>query len=169
MQRYRRRDLRNSLASRMGLESNFREENDSSSRVDQEPSKQRVKFTNVPLDVSDYVLEDMVKEFGEPIYSNFYDSKDNRTAVFELEDASVMKKIVEKYDTTDLNGSQITVQIFEQQRKQDRHRKQRGGRKGGRGNPGSHYSSNREGRSNIKSKPATLQDLDAELEEYMNN
>lgn len=153
----------------MGLDSNSREKDDFSSNLDQEPSRQRLKFTNVPLDVSDYVLEDMVKEFGEPIYSNFYDSKDNRTAVFELEDASMMEKIVEKYDSTDLNGSPITVQIFEQQRKQDRRRKQRGGRKGGRGNSGSHYSSNKEGKSNIKSKPTTVQDLDAELEEYMNN
>ncbi|CAR29176.1 hypothetical protein ZYGR_0Z00970 [Zygosaccharomyces rouxii] len=152
--KYRRRDLRNSLASRIGIE-------DRPSSTPREPPKKRLRFTNVPLDVSDFTLEDMVKEFAEPIYCNFYDLKDSRTAVFEFEDPSVMERVVEKYNETPLNGGTVTVEIFEQERRPDRRRRtQRDNRRGnGRGSRGSHYKR--------QDRPAMEDELNAELEDYM--
>lgn len=164
VQKYRRRDLRNSLASRIGIE-------DRQSQGPQEPPKRRLRFINVPLEVSDYTLEDMVKEFAEPIYSNFYDHKDFRTAVFEFEDPSIMDKVIEKYNGSPLSGGNVTVEIFEQERRSDKRRRQRESRGGrgargareARGARGSHYKK----QEKREETPKTEEDLNAELEEYM--
>ena len=71
--------------------------------------KKRVRFTNIPLDVSDFVIEDMIKEFPQPIYSKFYDTKDSRIFIVEFGDPTVMDKVIEKYNATELNGSTITA------------------------------------------------------------
>lgn len=142
------------MASRIGIEDRL------SSRP-REPPKKRLRFLNVPLDVSDFTLEDMVKEFAEPIYYNFYDHKDFRSAVFEFEDPSVMERVVEKYNGTPLNEGTITVEIFEQERRPDRRRRNlRDSRRGvGRGSRGSHYKR--------QDRPPTEDQLNAELENYM--
>lgn len=130
------------------------------------PAKKRVKFENIPLDVSDYTLEDMVQEFGTPVYSNFYDTKESRTAVFELEDSSLLQKIVEKYNDTELNGRKLKVEIYDSNGSQGR-RQRRGDN---RGSGGSHYAvGKKKGKAKDQVKPTTVQDLNAELEEYMNS
>ncbi|CDH18098.1 probable RNA annealing protein YRA2 [Zygosaccharomyces bailii ISA1307] len=163
--KYRRRDLRNSLASRIGIE-------DRHSHNPPEPLKKRLRFVNVPLEISDYTMEDMVKEFAEPIYTNFYDHKDSRTAVFEFEDPAVMDKVVEKFDGTPLGSGNVTVEIFEQERRSDKRRRQRENRpgnhgargtRGTRGTRGSHYKR----QERHEERPTTEEDLNAELEEYM--
>lgn len=152
--------MRNSLASRIGIKDTR----------PQEPPKKRLRFVNVPLHVSDFTLEDMVKEFAEPIFSNIYDHKDSRTAVFEFENPGIMEKVVEKYNSTPLEGTPVTVEIFEQDKRLDARRRNhrdsrrganRGGRggRGSRGSRGSHYKR--------REKPATEEQLDAELENYM--
>lgn len=144
------------MASRIGIE-------DRHSSKPKSPPKKRLRFTNVPLDVSDFTLEDMVKEFAIPIYSNFYDYKDSRSAVFEFEDPSVMERVVEKYNGTPLNDVTITVEIFEQGRRGDKRRRNnnRDNRRGmGRGSRGSHYKRQED-------TPATEDQLNAELEDYM--
>lgn len=130
------------------------------------PPKKRVKFESIPLDVSDYTVEDMVQEFGKPIYTNFYDTKESRTAVFEFEDSSVLEEIVKKFNGSELNGGQIKVEVFEFSGGQDKRRKRRENR----GSGGSHYGVGKQrGKPREKPKPATVQDLNAELEEYMNS
>lgn len=130
------------------------------------PPKKRVKFENIPLEVSDYTLEDMVQEFGTPIYSNFNDTKEYRIAVFEFEDPSVLAKIVEKYNDTELNGSKIKVEIYEFSENIDKRRRRRDNH----GSGGSHYGvTKKKGKAREPVKPLTVQDLDAELEEYMNS
>lgn len=144
------------MASRIGVE-------DRLSNRPRDPPKKRLRFVNVPLDVSDFTLEDMVKEFANPIYCNFYDYKDSRSAVFEFEDPSVMERVVEKFNGTTLNDGTITVEIFEQERRPDRRRhNQRESRRGmARGNRGSHYKR--------QNRPPTEEQLNAELESYMKN
>ncbi|QLL34618.1 hypothetical protein HG536_0G04800 [Torulaspora globosa] len=166
--RYRRRDLRNSLASRIGTIENLpREGSEERGRESSLPPKRRVKLTNIPLDVSDYTLEDMMKEYGNPIYSNIYDSKDSRTAVFEFEDEAVIEKILEKYNDTDLNGARLRVEVFNLNDKKNRRRNRRANQFSSRG---SHYGVRKErGTQRERVKMPTVQDLDAELEEYMNS
>lgn len=160
--------MRNSLASRIGTVENLpRGPKDGRRREAPLPPKKRVKITNIPLDVSDYTLEDMVKDFGTPVYSNFYDSKECRTAVFEFEDETVLEKIVEKYKDTDLNGSRLTAEVFEFNDKKSQRRSRRENQVSSRG---SHYSVHKEKKpQRERVKPPTVEDLDAELEEYMNS
>ncbi|QLQ82688.1 hypothetical protein HG537_0H04510 [Torulaspora globosa] len=166
--KYRRRDLRNSLASRIGtIESSHRGSSEERRRESSLPPKRRIKLTNIPLDVSDYTLEDMMKEYGTPIYSNFYDSKDSRTAVFEFQDDQVLEKILEKYNDTDLNGARLCVEIVEINDKRNRRRNRRANQASSRG---SHYGVRKErGSQRERVRKPTVEDLDAELEEYMNS
>lgn len=156
------------MASRIGTVENLpKRENEGRRRETPSVPKRRVKFTNIPLDVSDYTLEDMVKEYGATIYSNFYDSKEDRTAVFEFEDESVLDKIVEKYNDTELHGSRLHVEIFDLNDRKSRRRDRRVNQRSSRG---SHYGVRKDhGAPRQRVKPPTAQDLDAELEEYMNS
>lgn len=156
--------MRNSLAQRMGIHERI---------IKREPPKKRLRFASLPLDVSDFIIEDIVKEFAEPIYSNFYELKDGRTAVFEFEIPEVMDQIVEKYNGHEINGAKIVVEIFEQHRKQNNRGHSSGGRRSDRGATGSHYRQNvekpaRVQREDRKNTPVSVEDLDAELDAYMN-
>lgn len=108
-----------------------------------------------------------MKEYGTPIYSNFYDSKDSRTAVFEFEDEAVLEKILEKYNDTELNGARLRVEIFDFNDKKNKRRNRRANQPSSRG---SHYGVRKErGNQRERVRKPTVQDLDAELEEYMNS
>ncbi|CCE65984.1 hypothetical protein TPHA_0O00120 [Tetrapisispora phaffii CBS 4417] len=162
--RYRRRDVRN-LDNKLGFRGQA-----------EEPVKKRVKFSNLPVDVSDFTVEDMVKEFGTPVFSRFYEYKDGRTAVFELETPGAMEKVVEKYNDFEINGSKIAVEMFDL-----RQRKPKSSFTPvyARGSRGSHYAEIREqpftsnksshGSRKKATQPAkpTVEELDAELEAYM--
>ncbi|CCK71071.1 Yra2p KNAG_0G00120 [Huiozyma naganishii CBS 8797] len=164
-QNYRRREVRsNTLASRMNVPS----------RGPPVETKKRTKITLIPLDTSDFAIEDIVKEFGEPTYIHFYDSKDDRTCIFELSDLTSMESFVNKYNDYEIKeGSKIRAQIFEQPMKSTRPH-QRGGQA-----YGSHYKvqqaeriplrdNPRPVRRNERAKKPTLEELDAELDDYMN-
>ncbi|AAS53128.2 AER449Wp [Eremothecium gossypii ATCC 10895] len=179
---YRRRDLRNGLASRMGLgESTYRAREYGPSRRSRfrdrrdarppPPTHQRVRFLNIPLDVSDYEIDDLLKDLPKPLYSKFYDHEDSRSAVFEFEDHSILDKCVELYNGLELHGAKITVEIFEQQgrfadstrtNRSTDHVEKEAGFKTGRPRG--------KARATKKEKPPqpTLEDLDAELDAYMN-
>lgn len=159
--------MRNSLANRIG-KGRLRG-NDLNNVQFRQPTKKRLKISKIPLDVSDFVIEDMWKEFGEPAYFNIYDTKDDRTAMCEFSDLGIMESIANKFSSMDFNGAKVETEIFELKGRQGRNSNTRGSR----GKRGSHYESNRTSKANtqpkLKSKQPTAEDLDAELEEYMNN
>lgn len=102
----------------------------------------------------------MVKEIAKPIYSNFYDHKEGRTAVFEFEDPASIEEIIKKLNGKEMGNQSLVVESFESQRRQDRRAQRRG-----------NHGSRRGGRETKKEKAEkpTVDQLDAELEAYMNN
>lgn len=129
------------------------------------PPKKRLRILNIPLDASDYVIEDMIKELGATVYQNIYDHEDDRTAVFEFEDPKLMDEAVEKLNGKVLNGNVLSVEIFESQRRPER-RYQRG--------PRSQQTHGHQVRPKGSSGPKreavgkpTIDQLDAELDAYM--
>lgn len=104
---YRRRDLRNTLESRLGLPVEKR-------RL--VPQLFRLKITNIGLDVSDYTILDIIKEFGEPEYINFRDHKDSRSCISDFKDNEIATKLIEKYNNFEINGKSIQVTLLDQQK-----------------------------------------------------
>lgn len=110
--RYRRRDLRNELGPRLGFAPS-----DAASRSkdrlyrerEEPPLPKRIRISKIPLDVSDYTLDDMIKEFGSPIFSKIFDNKEDRTCIYEFEDPEVLEKIVERYNGHELHLSLIHI------------------------------------------------------------
>ena len=138
--------------------------------------KQRVRIEGIALDVSDFKLEDMINEFEKPSYLRIYDMKESRVCIFELGDVGKMEQFVEKYNGSELNGNNIKVEIFEQQRGRSRYHasdfavRKTGNRRGrsafrGRNRPSRGYLTRKSvtGRNRLK----TVEELDAELERYM--
>ncbi|SMN19465.1 similar to Saccharomyces cerevisiae YKL214C YRA2 Member of the REF (RNA and export factor binding proteins) family [Maudiozyma saulgeensis] len=170
--RYRNRDQRNTL------ESHFIQKNPS-------PPKNRVKIDKIPLDVSDYMIEDWINEFDEPIFLKFYDTKENRTCIFELKDLTKMKDFVSKYNNFQVHeGENISVEIIDIRSKnkgrnqnrfilKDTTRRDRdyGRRRGNnRGSLGSHYDNSKKSqKKKTVEKPKSVEQLDAELDAYMNS
>ncbi|CUS24576.1 LAQU0S17e02058g1_1 [Lachancea quebecensis] len=167
--KYRRRDLRNGLASRIGVRDTPRRDLDPGSKSwydddrgeqPQEAPKQRLRILNIPLDASDFTIEDMVKEIAEPVYSNIYDHESGRTAVFEFEAPEKTDEAVRVLNGKEINGVNVVAEIFESRSRQSR-RSQKKGNRGGRRGP----------RGPKREKPAqpTADQLDQELEHYMNS
>ncbi|KAM3164741.1 RNA annealing protein YRA2 [Lachancea thermotolerans] len=168
-QKYRRRDLRNGLAARIGIRDTPRRDLDPSSKSwydddrneqPQEAPKQRLRILNIPLDVSDFTIDDMVKEIAEPVYSNIYDHESGRTAVFEFEAPEKTEEVRRALNEKEISGAKVTVEVFESRSRQSR-RSQKKGHRGGRRGP----------RAPKREKPAqpTADQLDQELENYMNS
>lgn len=171
--RYRRRDLRNGLAQRMGIEErpirdyeprDVKRGARENSRPPA-PPKKRLRILNIPLDASDYVIEDMIKELGATVYQNIYDHEDDRTAVFEFEDPKLMDEAVEKLNGKVLNGNVLSVEIFESQRRPERHY-QRGPRSQQTHGHQVRPKGSRGPKREAVGKP-TIDQLDAELDAYM--
>ncbi|AJS47982.1 Yra2p [Saccharomyces cerevisiae YJM1419] len=178
--RYRRRDLRNELGPRLGFAPS-----DAASRSkdrlyrerEEPPLPKRIRISKIPLDVSDYTLDDMIKEFGSPRFSKIFDNKEDRTCIYEFEDPEVLEKIVERYNGYELHNAKIEVEIYQPQRKHSRmnahNRRKQTAQEHGRGRPGSHYRQ-RPNRVSKKNKgreknntPTSVEALDAELDAYM--
>lgn len=153
---YRRRDLRNTLESRLGLPVEKR-------RL--VPQLFRLKITNIGLDVSDYTILDIIKEFGEPEYINFRDHKDSRSCISDFKDNEIATKLIEKYNNFEINGKSIQVTLLDQQkRKRDADQERRKLRHGPRGGYGSHYTKSQKP---IEQRNKTVDELNAELDAYM--
>lgn len=131
-------------------------------------------MSNIPLEVSDYSLDDLVKEFGHtPVYSKVFDTKEGRTFILEFETVGLMNEFVAKFNDYEIKeGHKVTVDLYEQKSRMQK-RKERRNQEGS--GYGSHYreaspqSNTRPGKVNKRErKPrATLEELDAELEAYM--
>lgn len=131
-------------------------------------------MTKIPLDVSDYTLDDLVKDFGHtPVHTNLFDTKEDRTFIVEFETVEIMNEFVAKYNDYEIEeGFKVTVEVFEQ--KPRNQRKSRGGASG----YGSHYERQsqpqqrqertRGGLQRGRPQKPTLEELDAQLESYMN-
>ncbi|KAG0671422.1 RNA annealing protein [Maudiozyma exigua] len=167
--RYRNRDNRNTL------ESHFIQRPTA-------PPKKRVKITEIPLDVSDYTIEDWITEFETPIFIRFYDTKESRTCLFELKELSKMEEFLTKYNNFQVHdNANIKVEIIEIQNRNKKHNKFHlrdtssrdrdfRSRRNNRGSAGSHYKSTRQqSKKNNENKPKTVEQLDAELDAYMNS
>ncbi|EJS43006.1 yra2p [Saccharomyces arboricola H-6] len=177
--RYRRRDLRNELGPRLGFASSdpaLKWNDRVSSQKEESPLPKRIRISKIPLDVSDYTIDDMIKEFGVPVFSKLFDNKEERTCIYEFEDPEVMEMVVERYNGHELNGSKIEVEIYQPQRKHSRisshDRRRQPIQERGRGRPGSHYrqKSNRvskRGKGRENNTPTSVEALDAELDAYM--
>lgn len=103
-QNYRKRDARNDLSHRINI--------NRPRPISKSDVKKRVKISNISLDTSDFTVDDMIKEFGDPIFSKFYEDKDSRTAVYEFKDPENLNKVVEKYNNTVLNNATLKVEII---------------------------------------------------------
>lgn len=160
MKRYRRRDLRNSLESRLGMQ--HREK-----KI--QTSKKRLRIENISLDTSDYDIEDLVKDFSEPIYFKIFDTKEERKCILEFTKLSKMEEFVSNYNHYELNGQNIKVEIFEQNRKY----KNQSFYNRNSSNYGSHYNAKSPKHShkdrNGTKESSTLEELDAQLDAYMNS
>ncbi|SCU82323.1 LAME_0C00628g1_1 [Lachancea meyersii CBS 8951] len=174
--KYRRRDLRNGLASRIGGGSNDSREfsrrdfdpesyprsdrlyNDEGIRNPTAAPKKRVRIIKIPLDVSDFVIEDMVKEIATPVYANFYDHADSRTGVFEFEKPTQLEQVAAAFTDREVNGSKLSADIYELKSRQNRRTQKKGHHGARRGQRG--------GRKESPVKPSADQ-LDQELEAYM--
>lgn len=158
--------MRNGLASRIGGGAVSRRDVDPISRdrydyddnIVSEPPKKRVRILNIPLDASDYLIEDIVKEIAQPVFANIDDHDSGRTAVFEFEDPAATEKVVEAFKGREINGVNVDAEVFELRSRQS-HRVQKRGHRGGRRGP----------RTAKKERPPqlTADDLDKELEAYM--
>ncbi|CCD25790.2 Yra2p NDAI_0G00140 [Naumovozyma dairenensis CBS 421] len=178
LQPYRRRDLRNNLASRLGMEDKAGQKWLAEHKTPELPKK-RVRFNSIPLDVSDFTIEDMLKEFGTPVYIKFYEMKDARSCIVEFEDLSIMEKIIKNFNGKDLNGTKLEVEMYEQYpKKSPRNKPSRPDsrddysqyrRNNSRGSRGSHYSLESKSSRPASSQKKTAEDLDAELDAYMNS
>lgn len=165
LQRYRRRDLRADILG---------------SRLDK-PSppapKYKIKMSHIPLNVSDYTLDDLIKEFGhKPLYSKVFDTKEDRTFIIEFKNLDIMNNFVDKYNGYEIEENcKVTVEVFEQKSRKQKGRFSRSDLP----HYGSHYkktyrSQLRRGISKPTSrrqtaKRPTLEELDAQLEAYMNS
>lgn len=164
-QRYRRRDLRADILG---------------SRLDKPsppPPKYKVKMLHIPLNVSDYTLDDLVKEFGhKPLYSKVFDNKEDRTFIIEFENLDIMNDFVSKYNGYEIEENcKVIVEVFQQKSRKQKGRLSRGDTS----HYGSHYNRTSQGqgrRGTSKSasrrqtqKRPTLEELDAQLEAYMNS
>ncbi|CCH60857.1 hypothetical protein TBLA_0D03570 [Henningerozyma blattae CBS 6284] len=143
---YRRRDLRNGLASRLGIR-------------DKSVPEKRLRISKIGLDVSDYEIEDLLKSMGHEIkYSKTFDTKEERVVVVEFKDESVLREVVEKYQGYELNGGKVFVEVFERRPARGRP-VARPPRRGGRG--GKSFRSGR------RSPERSAEQLDSELEQYL--
>lgn len=137
------------------------------------------------MDTSDYTIEDWVNEFDKPLYFKVYDTRECRNCVFEFNTMAKMEEFVAKYNNFQANdsGATITAEIFEVQRRGGRNNRfvladeySRGGRsrasRGPEGSRGSHYGSSSRAQRNdtrVPDKAKTAEELDAELDAYMNS
>ncbi|CAI1528944.1 hypothetical protein SEUBUCD646_0K00180 [Saccharomyces eubayanus] len=177
--RYRRRDLRNELGPRLGFGSSdpaVRSGDSFYPQKEEPPLPKRIRMSKIPLDVSDYTLDDMIKEFGAPVFSKIFDNKEDRTCIYEFEDPEVMEKIVERYNGHELNGTKIEVEMYQPQRKHPRgntnNRHRQPVQERSRGRSGSHYCQkpsrvSKKGKGRESNTPTSVEALDAELDAYM--
>lgn len=129
-------------------------------------------MTKIPLDVSDYTLDDLVKDFGHPaLHTKLFDNKEDRTFIVEFETLDIMNEFVAKYNHYEIeDGFKVTVEVFEQ-----KSRKQKNNRNGI-SSYGSHYERQpqprqergRGGPKRERPQKPTLEELDAQLAAYMN-
>lgn len=133
------------------------------------------------MDTSDYAIEDWVNEFDKPVFFRIYDTKECRNCVFEFHTMAKMNEFVAKYNNFQVNedGAAITAEIFEVQHRRgrqnrfvladeySRNNRERQGR-GPEGSRGSHYGAGKPKRA-APEKPKTAEQLDAELDAYMNS
>jgi len=132
------------------------------------------------------MIEDWINEFEQPIFLKFYDTKEYRTCIFELKDLSKMNEFVSKYNNFQVRESEnITAEITEIRSKNKGHHQSRfilkdttgGDRDSGRrrrgndrGSMGSHYNDSKKSqKKNAAEKPKSVEQLDAELDAYMNS
>lgn len=130
---------------------------------------------HIPLDVSDYTLDDLIKEFGRsPVYSKVFDTKEDRTFLIEFESLDIMNEFVTKYNNYEIaDGFKVTVELFEQKPRKQKRNNTSGRRVG----YGSHYQKHEQPQEKPKGGRArkerlhkpTLEELDAQLAAYMNS
>ncbi|SCU79039.1 LAFA_0B00342g1_1 [Lachancea sp. 'fantastica'] len=184
--KYRRRDLRNGLASRLGQGSGESREdvrrdldpdsyaksarlyNDEDVRGSLPKPKKRLRIMQIPLDVSDFTVEDLVKEVATPIYANFYDHPESRTGVFEFDNTTQLEEVAKAFTDKEINGSRLSVEIYELKGRQNRRVQKRGHHGGQRAQRGGQRGGRRGGQRGSVEKPSADQ-LDQELDAYMRN
>ncbi|SCU92926.1 LADA_0G00364g1_1 [Lachancea dasiensis] len=179
--KYRRRDLRNGLASRIGGGIGHERE---FSRRDLEPGsysksdslyndvgtqpraapKKRLRITQIPLQVSDFVIEDLVKKIANPVYANFYDHPGSRTGVFEFEKPSQMEDVAKAFTDREVDGSKLSAEIYELKSRQNRRGQSMRGQSGSRRRERGGRKDKEERRQNER---PTADQLDQELADYM--
>ncbi|SCU79399.1 LAMI_0A08658g1_1 [Lachancea mirantina] len=164
--KYRRRDLRNGLAARMDTRITPRRDygpriqRDAIRRQEEPPlvTKKRLRISKIPLQTSDYRIEDLVREISSPTLVNFYDKKEERVAVLEFENEAQLEKVHDAINGKVVDEAKVVTEIFESQKRQQR-------RNQGRGERGPRRSRNAD-KEEAPSQP-TADQLDAELDAYM--
>lgn len=132
-------------------------------------------ISNIPIDSSEYAIEDLIKDFEqEPIFRKYIENKDERKCIVEFDSLATMEKFVQKYNQFELKPeTKLVVEIIEVPTKKSRsnrfnsrHTRPTHHRNPGRNSLGSHYKQQKNVPAR-KTKP-TVEDLDKELEAYMN-
>lgn len=161
--------MRNSLANRLNIRD----------KAAPRQIKKRLRIQHIPLDSSDYAIEDLIKEIsGNTTYQKIYDTKDARGVILELAVPEQMQAVVDKYNDTEFNGGKINVEIFEVEQRKGRNKKFNKVT-GDRGARGSHYNNNNSNNNNnnnnskyrsrdrARDERVTAEQLDAELDAYL--
>lgn len=166
---YRRRDLRNGLADRLGISDRDREPRGKDggrggyrSKRNFNDRRKRItllRIRNIPLETSDYEIEDWINEIGEVESIRINDRKENRVATVGFKDVQLLGTAVEKLNGKEVHGSQLEVETFEV-----------GSKNTGRGPAGPHATgvpTSAKTPKNPKAEPKTKEELDQEMDDYM--
>ncbi|AET39081.1 Yra2p Ecym_3620 [Eremothecium cymbalariae DBVPG len=151
------------------------------------PPIKRIRFTDIPLSVSDEEIDNLIKGFPTPVYSRFYVHQDTRTAVFGFPNLEDLEKCAQMYEGLELHGQQVNVELFEQGSRKpyvgssrsyhlagriggefsDKpSRQQRSHQQRSHQQQDSHHKP--KSRRGVRQPQPTTEDLDAELDAYMN-
>lgn len=122
---YRRRDLRNGLADRLGISARDQEprardrkfgarsKRNFHDRRRVAPPKRLLRLKNIPLEVSDYQIEDWAKEIGEIESIRISDKRESRVSTIEFKDANILSTAQEILDGKEVKDLKLEAEIFE--------------------------------------------------------
>ncbi|CDO96007.1 unnamed protein product [Kluyveromyces dobzhanskii CBS 2104] len=168
--------MQNGLAGRLGIfdrdrEPRAKDRGRGGNRSKRAFNDRRKKITllrikNIPLETSDYEIEDWLNEIGEVESVRINDKKENRVATVGFKDPQLLGTAAEKLNGKEVHGVQLEVETFEVGAKNPSSGQSYRGNATGAQSGVASTPANASRKS--KPEPKTKEELDQEMEDYMN-